>query len=1069
MKEPPRIAVLGPATVASASGAVELPGPTTRALLVSLALSGGHPRGVETLAADIWAEDDLPSHPRGSVQTLISRVRAIAGSDLIRSTTAGYALTDPEDSDLTRARALEAEAARLPEADPARLALVDEALALWRGEVGADLDRSPVGADLIDAAAALRVGLEDIRARTLVVVGRADEAIPSLRSLAAAQPFDEDAHARLMEALALADRPQEAVAVFAGLRERLRDDLGSSPGPTITALNARILRGETAPASAPVRIGLRSAPNALIGRDDDLTQISTQLTRSRLVTVLGAGGLGKTRLAHAVAAASDAPMVAVIPLASIRDAADLEPAIGAALGISETRTGSTLADARTQPDLRTRIIALLGERPALLVLDNCEQIIDAVAAWTTEMLSALSSLRILTTSRTPVAVSAESVYPLSPLPIEESGDPGPAVRLFLERAAAVRPGALLPPAAIARLCRRLDGLPLAIELAAARMRTMTVEQIEARLENRFALLTTADRAAPARHRTLQAVIEWSWDLLDPDARRALAHLSVLPAGFSAATAAAVLGEDTADDLLDRLAGQSLVVVVETAEQDGIRFRMLETVREFGLARLRADADEDAAWDAVLAWAASFSRIPGAGLFGAYAPLTPDVLRALNAENDNLVAALRRAIDTGRGLEAAGIFAALASSWVVRGAFTELIGFAPSMLSTIEDMSDDAMPSDVLAPVLLLCALMALVGDDPRGLRSFRRIRRLREESLDLSPAWAALATVAGAAARPARMAALLAEQRLSPDASVRLVGEFLTAQSAENAGEAFAAGAAAKRAWELAERAGDRWLSALSASTAAQVASQSAHPAEALTWLGRARRSSEGFDALDERRQQDWIRGVSLVSLGRVDEAELLFEQLTHVSELTPQGLEFASVGWVGLAEVDRARGRTDAAAAHYEQAMTTFRSHDQRASPWFLLMMSSFVSASVLDGFETTQGAAHWARRLRTRMLAITRMRSEYIDRPVLGTTLAGWSTWALTAPPLRERGLAALAFAEALGARQDLPSLHLDVLRAHATSFVGREAVAAARARIAGYPPEELTAGALQVFRLREAPRAD
>ena len=1069
MKEPPRVAVLGPATVSVRGGVVELPGPTARALLATLALHSGTPRSVDALAADIWTDDDLPRNPRGSLQTLVSRLRATAGTDLVRSDLAGYALTRSDDTDLARARVLEAEAALLADADPARLALVDEALALWRGEVGADLGLSPVAAELSETAASLRDRLLDARTRTLLAVGRAEEAIPSLRLRADAHPYDEDPHAQLMHALATTGRPHEAAAVYADLRARLRDDLGSSPGETTTALNARILRGETGDAPAAVRLGLRSAPNTLIGRDEDLARISALLTRSRLVTVLGAGGLGKTRLAQAVAAASAAPLVAVIPLASIRADADLEPAIGAALGISETRTGSTLADARSQPDLRTRIVAMLGERPALVVLDNCEQIIDAVAVWSAEVLSALPHLRILTTSRTPVAISAEAVYPLAPLPIEESGDPGPAVRLFRERAAAVRPDALLPPDVVARLCRRLDGLPLAIELAAARMRTMTVEQIETRLENRFALLTTADRSAPARHRTLQAVIEWSWDLLDEDAHRALARLAVLPAGFSAETAAAVLGEGSADDLLDRLAGQSLIVVVESAGHDGIRFRMLETVREFGLARLADDDGEDAAWTAVLAWAGAYSRTPGAGLFGTFGPLSPEVLRELNAENDNLVAALRRAIDTGRGPEASSIFAALTSSWVVRGAFTELIGFAPSMLATIEGMPDDAVPADVLAPVLLLSALMALVGDDPRGLRTFRRIRRLREHARDLSPAWEALAAVAGTAARPARMVALLAELRLSPDPSVRLVAEFLTAQSAENEGDALTAGAAAQRAWELAERGGNRWLSALSASSAAQVASQSARPAESLTWLERARRSSEGFDALDERRQQDWIRGVSLVSLGRLDEAEQLFEQLTDVTELTPQGLEFSSVGWVGLAEVARARGLTEIAAGHYERSMTTFRSHDQRASPWFLLVLASFVSASVLDGFQTARSAAQWARRLRTRMLAIARMRSEYIDRPVLGTALAGWSTWALTEPALQERGLQALALAEALGGRQDLPSLHLDVLRARATALLGREAVAAARAAVAGYPSEELPARALLVFRMHGTPRTE
>ncbi|MGF6822435.1 putative ATPase/DNA-binding SARP family transcriptional activator [Microbacterium sp. ZKA21] len=1063
-KQPPRVAVLGPVTVTTEDGtAVEPAGATARALLTALALGADASRSIHALTAEVWDEEHAPGNPRGAVQTLVSRLRAAAGVGLVRSDVAGYALGEGVSSDLALARDLERRATALAEADPARLTLLDEAVALWHGEPGADLGGAPIAEVLAEDAAALRDRLDTARARTLIALGRPTDAVHTLRGQADAHPYDEDVHMLLMTALADAGRTQEALAVHAGLRARLRDDLGSSPGAASAALNARILRGETAPAHAPMRIGLRAAPNDLIGRDDDLEQIADLLTRSRLVTILGPGGLGKTRLAQAAAAASASRLVAVVALAGVRADDDLEPAIGAALGISEARTSGTLADARAQPDLHARIAAFLGERPALLVLDNCEQIIDAVAAWTADLLASLPSLRILTTSRTPVSIAAETVYPLAALATSASDEPGPAVRLFLERAAAVRPGAALTPEVVVRLCDRLDGLPLAIELAAARVRTMTAEQIESRLANRFALLTSADRAAPQRHRTLQAVIEWSWDLLDHDSRRALARLSILPGGFSATTAAAVLGEDDVDDLLDRLVGQSLLVVAD-APHGGIRFRMLETVREFGLARLDDGATADA-WSAVLTWAAGWTRMPGAALFGPCAPVRADVLRDLQAENDNLVAALRHALDTDQAAAAVLVFAALTPSWVVRGAFTELAGFAPAMLTAIERMPDDAVPADALAPVLLVCALAALVGDDARGLRVFGRIRRLRRDAEGLSPAWCALLAVAADVARPDRLVARLAELRESPEASVRLVAEFMTAQYAENAGDPVLAEAASHRAWELAERIGDRWLSSLAASSAAQVASQSARPEETLAWLDRARHGFDDFGALDELRQQDWTRGMSLLSLGRLDEAERLFDALTLVTDLTAQGLEFASVGWFGLAEIARSRGDLELAVTRYERSIATFRSPDQRASPWFLLALASFVAASALDDLPIAETTAFWSDRLRIRVIATRRLRPQ-VDHPVLGTTLAGWSAWAVTVPESRATALEALAFAEALGCRQDLPSLHLDVLRAHAEAHAGADAVAGARAAARTLTDDELVRRAFGVF---EAPRTD
>lgn len=1060
-----RVAVLGPVEITAPDGrVVNLPGATSRALLAALALAAPNRRSIDALADDLWGED-LPGNPRGSLQTLVSRLRAAAGTDLIRSEASGYSLS--VDTDLALASSLAAEAASLDEGDPARLALLDDALAFWHGEPGADLAEAPIASALSDTASALREKLETARARSLVSVGRPGDAIEMLAPRTAARPYDEPTHVQLMTALAAADRPQEALAVFATLRERLRDDLGADPGPAASALNTKILQGGQAPSLGRVRIGLRAEPNTLIGRDAELRDVESSLARARLVTLLGPGGLGKTRLAQSVAAASAAPVVAVVPLASIRADDDLAPAIGAALGISEARAGGRLSDARSQPDLRSRVVALLSERPTLLVLDNCEQIVAGVADWVTDMLASVPTLRVLTTSRAPIAVTGEVVHPVRALPTSAGQDdePAPAVQLFLERARAVRPDAVLNTAAVIRLCDRLDGLPLAIELAAARVRTMTAEQIEERLNDRFALLRGGDRSAPERHRTLEAVIEWSWDLLDPAARHALAALSLLPAGFSATTAAGILGIAHADDLLDRLVAQSLLVVVDDALTSSIRFRMLETVREFGIERLTAEGADNAAWDAVLEWAAGFSRMPGASLFGLNAPLRAEVFREIRAEHDNLVAALRHAIEEDRPHDVLLIAVTLMQSWVVRGAFTELAGFAPMILESIRTLPDEEVSPDALVTVLLPCSLFALLTESSGALRAYARLRMLlRRSGSKMNPAWRTLAAVSDSSARPERLPAVFEAARADPDLSARLVAELLTAQFSENDGDLKAASEAARRAWELAERAGHDWVAAMAASSAAQLASQSADPARALVWYERARRGFEAFGADDELRQLDWTFGGSLVVLGRLDEAAVHFEEMTSLQEFTQEGLEFAAIGWFGLAEVRRASGDSAAAMDAYSQAMASFRTVDQRASPWFVIAMAGYVCAGALDGSLPDDVHAHWARRLRARILALHRMRPEFADKPVLGTALLGWSAWAIRFPDTRARAVEALALAETFGARQDLPSLHVGVHRARAAEIAGPDVVEAARAAASASSLADRTARAFEVLSKRD-----
>ncbi len=305
------------------------------------------------------------------------------------------------------------------------------------------------------------------------------------------------------------------------------------------------------------RIGLRTAPNALIGREYDLEAVEDLVATGRLTTILGAGGLGKTRLAQEIGnRAVHTPAVIVLELASVRTGDDIGLALASTLGIREVRsTRIQSIDPNARVDLRSRILSMLAERETLLIVDNCEHIVDAAAAWVADILDSTTNVRILATSRAPLAISAERVYPLdsltsglsptdivpsTPAPADVSSL-GPAVALFVERARAARPAVVLPLDVVVRLCDRLDGLPLAIELAAARIRSMSVEEVERRLKNRFALLTSGERTAPERHRTLLAVIDWSWNLLTNPQRALLRRLSRFPDGFSAEAAEIVAG------------------------------------------------------------------------------------------------------------------------------------------------------------------------------------------------------------------------------------------------------------------------------------------------------------------------------------------------------------------------------------------------------------------------------------------------------------------------------------------------------------------------------------------------
>jgi predicted ATPase/DNA-binding SARP family transcriptional activator len=706
-----QIGYLGPLEVHDGERVVVVPGVRLRRLLGRLALDVGRAVSQRALTEAVWP-DDVPVDPVNALQSLVSRLRRTLGSAAaIEQTPAGYRLTvAPDDVDAVRfARLAAAGRESLNRgANDEALDLLRAALALWRGEV---LD----GEDDPDARAAA-ARLDELRLQALadrveadLRTGRAAEVVAELEELVAANPLREDLVALQMTALTQLARPAEALVVYEQTRLFLAETLGSDPSAVLQAKHLEVLRSQEE--SAP-RTNLRAAVTSFVGRDEDAKRVRRLLddgpTPSRLVTVVGAGGSGKTRLASEVAATWVDRMpdgVWFAELAPVSDPDSVAVAVLDGIGVRDVRLMEQRRGERPQREARTRVLDALSTSECLLVLDNCEHVIESVAALVEDLLGRCPRVRVIATSREPLGIDGESVYPLTPLALPEelaqdaqlrpvdlteldvSGlAQVPSVWLLLDRAraagAAIELDAETAPDVV-RVVRRLDGLPLAIELAAARLRVLSVAEVADRLTDRFRLLTGGRRTAVPRHRTLRAVVEWSWDLMDPREREVAEHFSLLGAGGTVQAVRALCptwrggeprpiellpgdggggGAELTDvqDVLASLVDKSILV----AEPDrlGTRFRMLETLREYGSERLDTAGQLDDARDAHAAYYARLTEVADARL------RSRDQLVALHVfdvERDNILTALAYLGDSGDAEATIDLAVRLAWHWMLR--------------------------------------------------------------------------------------------------------------------------------------------------------------------------------------------------------------------------------------------------------------------------------------------------------------------------------------------------------------------------------------------------------------------
>jgi predicted ATPase/DNA-binding SARP family transcriptional activator len=666
--------ILGPLEVLAGGRVVALETPKPRALLAILLLHANEPVSPDRLIEDLWAGRPPPTAAQ-NLRTYVFQLRKAIGRAVIRTAPSGYELrAEPASIDVHRFEELLNEARAEP--PPAAAETLREALALWRGPPLAEFAYETWARVEIARLEELRVEALEERIDADLALGRAARVVAELEGLVAQHPLRERLRAQLMLALYRCGRQADALAAFRDGRRALVDELGIEPGPALRELERAMLDQDpaldlsSAAAAAPGAVGstsLRRRPTSFVGRTRELREIRTLLEEDdlRLLTLAGAAGSGKTRLALEATAGLEVSVETVlVELAPISDASLVAGTIADALGVPE-RPGRTRVEA---------LIVHLRHRRMLIVLDNFEQVL-AAAPLLQELLAEAASVKLLITSRTPLGVHPEQVYPVPPLELPDSSRPRTlallrrteAIKLYCERARDARPSFRLTEAnasAVADLCIRLDGLPLALELAAARSNVLSPRALLERMGGRLDLLRAAPGSGPARrHQTLRAAIEWSYDLLTPDRRELFTSLGVFVGGFTVEGAEAVAG-DLGVDVLDGL--QSLLrdnlLTTQRSAGDEPRVGILETIREYALEELRARGDYEAVRRRHALHFAALAEAAEPGLLG---PEQLEWLERLDEERDNIRAALTWATASGESDLGLRIAASLWRYWNFR--------------------------------------------------------------------------------------------------------------------------------------------------------------------------------------------------------------------------------------------------------------------------------------------------------------------------------------------------------------------------------------------------------------------
>jgi predicted ATPase/DNA-binding SARP family transcriptional activator len=1001
-----RIGILGPLEVRENGRPIEVGGARLRALLTLLALDAGRVVPAERLIGDLW-EDSPPAGAANALQALVSRLRTAVGRDRIDSHPAGYrlavGLADVDAHDFAD-RVIQARR----QDDPAcRAAELRDALALWRGPALADVAGAPFADGPVARLEGLRLRALEERIEADLALCRYSELVPELEALTAVEPLREPLRGQLMRALYGAGRQADALAVFEDTKQALADALGVDPSRELEEIYLAVLRHELAgppPVEQPDGSEAADAPwgrlpadpltnlpaqlTSFIGRDTDLTRVGKLVDESRLVTLTGPGGAGKTRLSLESGSRLTDRMpdgVWLIELAPVVDPAEVPHAVLTVLGLREmallTGTRGRVPAQGEYAEPLVRLAAALAGKRLLLLLDNCEHLIDAAARLAARLLADCPGVRILATSREPLGITGETLWPVEPLeppPADVTAAEAmtyPAVRLLADRAAAARPGFAVTDDTVGdvvRICRALDGMPLAIELAAARLRVLPPDQVAARLDDRFRLLTGGSRTALPRHQTLRAVVDWSWDLLNEAERTLWRGLSIFAGGATLDSAEAVCGlpPDEVLDVLIALVDKSLVI----ASGDG-RYRLLETIRAYGLERLSESGDEDRVRRA---HALHFLQLAEAA--------EPELRRSdqlkwfarLAAEHDNLHAALRCAISAGDASLATRLCASLGWYWWLRGHRAE---GAEAAMATV---AMPGLPPDLNTAMVYALAALTSVGT----ARDMEQIKSWFAKAYEISEA------VGGGNRHPllraidpfmdlfstgndSRALAKLTALFDDPDPWLRSFAHMMSGAVNINLGRS----ADAEREFDIAvagfREVGERWGTAFTLTARAEIAGWRGDHRSAVSLHEESMRLLAEIGTTEDSPQVRMRLAHELWLLGEHERAEQLITAAVRDAERSgaPE-----TVAWVQymLGELARRRGDLAEARLRYDRAVELVA--DVATGPPHM----SAVIASARGHIEAEEGHLDEARARHVEALTFA---VSSTDGPVMAMAVTGFA----------------------------------------------------------------------------------
>ncbi|MBM7771460.1 putative ATPase [Actinokineospora baliensis] len=905
-----------------------------------------------------------------------------------------------------------------------------EAEGLWTGAALAGLEDAPFAAAVVARLGELRFSAVEDRAEAGIRAGRHADVVAELTTLVAEQPLRERAVALLMEALFLCGRQADALAVYDQARRVLGEELGVEPGAPLRELQVAVLRGDLAPARVkPVVAALTS----FVGRQAELAEVTRLLDGPRLVTLLGPGGAGKTRLSREVVAGQDG-VTWFVELAGVRVDEDVPAAVLATLGMRETRLLDGHTGPRTATALERLVDALSGQR-CLLVLDNCEHLIVAAATLADQLLARCPRLRVLATSREPLAITGEVAYPLGPLGLP-TVDTSPervitadAVRLFADRAGSAAPGFQVDganAAVVAEICRRLDGLPLALELAAARLRSMTVGQIAERLDDRFRLLTGGSRTSLPRHRTLRAVVEWSWDLLEKPERLLAARLSVFPVAALAESVAAVAADaDDADDvvyLLASLVEKSIVVAAEG--RDGqVRYRMLETVRAYAAERLTELGETERVRQAYCRYFLAYLLEVEPRLRG------PDQVRWLarvTADHENLLAALRHAVDLGDADVAHRLAVAAGWFWMISGHHREAL----NTIAEVAAIPGDA-PAHARAAVRSMAAFVKAGGmPDPDLIREVRA-ELVATDAMAHYPIMAMMEPMLAAFSGDLDEAiAGLERGRNHPDEWARALTLLASAFLHDNQGLMAEAEVDGEQALAAFRELGDRWGQAIAIGQVSERRSLRGDHEGAVAANEESVRLVAELGAVDEMPGVLGRLGLQRGRAGDLVGAEADLRHAMDLASSSTQESQALLLGW--LASLVRLRGDLDEARELLRRGKVLLESNEGRTPHWFAMFSSVAAQIAIAEGDPET-ALAHLAESLKI-IVPVG-------DMPHIGSVAELVACTLLArADPIGSARV--LAMAEVIRGAPDLGNPELVELRANLDAALGVDGAASAYA---------------------------